>query len=167
MRVRDLIGRKLIDIHQHVTFRSMSGWLDEGDAWVVLDDGKVIGIPFSLDGDVWIRELPGTARSIFPTERPKVTGYRRWWKFWIPFSRPAEWDIRGMRGQRIVDVVSVSADCCAFIQLEGGSLFSVEQVAPHGTGSAGVVLIRSVEEFEARWGKEVQRLSQLPKAGSR
>lgn len=167
MKVKDLIGHRVMDIREEVVLRDMDGWLDKGDAWVVLDDGKVIGIPFSLDGDVWIRELPGSARSIFPTGRPKVTGYRRWWKFWIPFSRPAEWDIRGMRGQRIIDVVSVSDDRCAFIQLEGGSLFSVEQVAPHGTGSAGVELIRSAEEFEARWGKEVQRLSQLPKAGSR
>ncbi len=158
MLVRDLIGRRLIDIHQHVTFRSMNGWLDQGDVWLTLDDGTVIGVPYSLEGEVDLRTLPVEARSIIPNERPMVQGYRRFWKFWIPFSKPAAWDHRELRGQEIVDVISVADDRHAYVVLANGNMVSKESVAPSGTGSAGVELVRSLNEFEAKWREEITRL---------
>ncbi len=160
MRIKDLIGRRVIDIHQHVTMRSMDGWLDEGDVWVTLDDGMIIDVPYDLDGVVHMRELPDEARSIFPDERPMIRGYRRVWKFWIPFSKPTAWDHREMRGQEIVDVVSVGDDRYAFIVLANGTMFSMTSVAPTGTGSAGVEIVRSLTEFETRWNGQMERLSE-------
>ncbi|MBK7554164.1 MAG: hypothetical protein IPI55_06095 [Flavobacteriales bacterium] len=161
MQVTDLIGRKLIDIHQHVTMRSMYGWLDEGDVWLTLDDGTVIGVPYLLEGEVDLRTLPVEARSIIPNERPMIQGYRRFWKFWIPFSKPAAWDHRELRGQEIVDVISVGDDRYAYILLANGNMVSKESVAPSGTGSAGVELVRSIEEFTSRWEGGMVRLSEV------
>lgn len=164
MHVKDLIGRRLVDIHQHVTMRSMDGWLDEGDVWLTLDDGTVIGVPHGLMGDVWIRELPTEALSVIPNERPMIRGYRRCWKFRIPFSRPAAWDIRELRGQEIVDVISTGDDRYAYVALANDAMISMNAVAPSGTGSAGVELVRSLREFEIKREGTLERLSELIKS---
>lgn len=161
MQVKDLIGRRLIDVYQHVTMRSMNGWLDEGDVWLTLDDGTVIGVPYLLEGEVDLRTLPVEARSIIPNERPMIQGYRRRWKFWIPFSKPAAWDHRELRGQEIVDVISVADDRHAYLVLANGNMVSKCSVAPSGTGSAGVELVRSIQEFASRWEGEMERLSEM------
>lgn len=157
--MKDIIGRKLVDIHQHVTQASLHGWLDEGDVWVTLDGGTVIGVPHGLDGDVWLRELPSEALSVIPQERVEIRGYRRWWKSWMPCSKPAPWDIRELRGQEIVDVIVVGDDRHAYIVLANDAMVSTNPVAPNGTGSAGVELRRSVREFEVQWEGMLQRLS--------
>lgn len=159
MQTTDLLGRAIIDIHQHVVMKTMDGWLDEGDVWLTLDGGTVVGVPFSLDADVYVRTLPPHALSIFPSERPTIRGYRRFRKFWIPCSEPTAWDHRELRGQRIVDIISVGDDRYAYVALATGSLVSMVNVAPHGTGSAGVELVRSIAELEERWGAEIKRLS--------
>lgn len=138
----------------------MNGWLDQGDVWLTLDDGTVIGVPFSLEREVDNRTLPAEAQSIIPNERPMVQGYRRFWKFWIPFYKPAAWDHRELRGQEIVDVISVGDDRHAYIVLVNGNMVSKCSVAPSGTGSAGVELVRSLTEFEAKWSEGIRRLSE-------
>ncbi|MBL7952398.1 MAG: hypothetical protein JNM62_11840 [Flavobacteriales bacterium] len=139
---------------------SMEGWLDEGDVWLTLNGGTVVGVPFALEGEVHVRTIPPEAGSIFPAQRAVRRGYRRCWMFWNPFTEKTELDISELRGQRIVDVITVSDERYAYITLGSGSLISMNSVAPHGTGAAGVELVRTLRELEERWGGDVQRLSQ-------
>lgn len=164
MHVKDLFGRRLTNIHQHVTRRSIDGWLDEGDVWLTLDNGTVIGVPHGLMGDVWVRELPDEALPVIPDERQMIRGYRRWWKFWIPFSRPAAWDIRELRGKEIVDVISTGDDRHAYVVLANNAMISMNAVAPSGTRGAGIELVRSLREFEVEWEGTIWRLSEQIKS---
>lgn len=138
MKLLELVGEKIKDIF--IAYKYESGGLDQADCFLVLHSDLVIGIPFSADEEVWIRELDRYAESIFGKVRKK------------------DKDI-GIKNQKIVnliDIGEVGDKMC--IELENGKIITEINIAPNGTGHAGLWIFNSIYELEERHGSSYQRL---------
>lgn len=168
MHVSTLIGRRVVDLY--VTVKFEFGGLDECDAWLALDDGRVIGFPWGIDEDLLDRERPPEARSVFAV--PTRSWIQRKLDAWraqrhlrslghnIEAVVQTTLPFHNARNRRIVDVITIDDPSArAFILLENGWLITHEAMAPHGTGNANVHFYTSLAELIGRHGSPTTRLS--------
>ncbi len=147
MMLNDLIGKEIEDIRVKVKYESYG--LDNGDAFIVLKENLVIGVPWTIDNDdlVWERQLDKEALSIFEDKGNEK--------------------IKSIRGRRIVGLLKyedsetgfVEAEK-AFLELEGEKFITEITMAPNGTGLVGVWIFHSKEELEQRYGTNYKKLTQ-------
>src|SRR6218665_727302 len=109
---------------------------DCADCCLVLENNVVIGIPFDLDGDVWIRnENDLTGKHI---NNSQITDL--------------------LRGTTIVGLLCYEDEDRVFIELDNGNIITERTIAPQGTGRAGLWVYDSLTALEENKGKEYTRL---------
>lgn len=144
MELRELIGKKIIDILLHIEMEPYG--LDKADSFLILENGLVVGIPFAYDDkEVWQKEPHPEAKSIF---KPK-----RWWQ------KPDPLLLR-LKNTIITDIISYKDELMtAFIQLDNGMLITEINIAPSGTGDAAFWYYDSIAIVEDKFGKKYKRLT--------
>lgn len=166
MRAAELIGKRIADVRLKVTPHDKVGWLDECDAWIVLDDGTVVGFPWSLDEEIRTREHPVDARSAFHQTHwldRALGALILWWRL-----RTAGTGTKVMvehrkvfleaRDRMVIDLLIFDdAEQKAFVQLDNGWLITHVPTAPHGTGHANVHFYQDVSEAVRRHGEPTAR----------
>lgn len=138
---KDLLGRSITAIA--VRFGCVDGELDTALCYLRLDTGVVINFPWPFDAPA---ELVPTEVGM-PLDLPTLTK--------IPF----------LLHQPIVDVVSYKEGeallTTCLLELANGYLLSEVQMAPSGTGAAGLWYFASITDVEARVGDDYRRLRQV------
>ena len=157
MRARDLIGCRINDVRVAMLW-DVDG-LDHAEAWVVLDNGNIVSVPYAFGDVLQIHEFPTNSESIFPQAPPTSHGVRRERGQWLAYTEPASFDVSIMRGQKIVNLIRVPDSAAnAYIMLENGALFTHHLVAPHGTGTAGVEWEPNMDDLQSRWDADLEQL---------
>jgi len=134
LELSGLIGEKVVDIL--ISMESEPYGFDCADCCLVLENNVVIGIPFDLDGDVWIRnENDLTGKHI---NNSQITDL--------------------LRGTTIVGLLCYEDEDRVFIELDNGNIITEITIAPQGTGRAGLWVYDSLTALEENKGKEYTRL---------
>jgi hypothetical protein len=160
MLIEELIGKTIQDIRVKIEVEAYG--LDKADVYVILDNDLIVGVPFTIEPaeQVWMRPLDNAAQSI--VTRTNI------------FGRSRDARTASPRGKKIVDLLSylhcedrdhIEA-ARPFIQLENGPLITEINVAPHGTGLAGLVLFNSLDELEKRHGSNYRRFTRMSRKGT-
>lgn len=159
MTAHDIIGKTITNIYQ--TLETEVGGLDRGDCFVELDHELVIGIPDSLESNVWVRELPFEAESVF-----KDVSDIPWYKvrkiFGIPCYRLSHYKenkVKYLKDQKIIDFLWYEEDDelsgQGYLLLQNGYAICQCSIAPHGLGLAGLNYYESLDQLESHRGKEL------------
>ncbi len=167
MNTQDLIGQQIQDIL--VWYKMEPYGLDEGEVYLVLDEGKIFSIPWSFDSRL-IEEAPKQgSRSIFGESKKRESEQNSIWssikkalyniKYHILNDGPIDREILQLQYQKIVDFIVIEDHSVGFIVLENGCIITETMMAPHGLGRAGLNLYYSLEEFEKSYGEDYIRLS--------
>ncbi|MBX7155730.1 MAG: hypothetical protein U0Y96_16350 [Candidatus Kapaibacterium sp.] len=147
MKLKDLIGKRIVDIL--IKLESEPYGLDKADCFIVLDNGKTIGIPFGVnDDEAWTRELHKNAVSVF--NQPK------WWQ---AYNKP----VLELKDTIIVDIISYPDNWPdkSLLLLDNKKLITEVLVAPQGTGHAGLWWYNSLADVENKYGNKYDRFSEL------
>ncbi|MBS1637612.1 MAG: hypothetical protein JST26_16985 [Bacteroidetes bacterium] len=143
MLVKELPGKKITRIYSVLELEP--GGLDRAECFIELENNIVIDIPYDLDDDLWIKELPVSG-----------DGFE-------------EHETSVFSDQRITDIISYydgSTDKVLLL-LENGVLISEQQIAPNGTALAGLTVFNNVAEMEDRYGSNYVTLnSNTPRSES-
>lgn len=143
MLVKELPGKKITRIYSVLELEP--GGLDRAECFIELENNMVIDIPYDLDDEVWIKELP------------------------VPGDGFEEHETSVFSDQRITDIISYhdgSTDKVLLL-LENGFLISEQQIAPNGTALAGLTVFNNVAEMEDRYGSNYVTLnSNTPRSES-
>lgn len=144
MKLEDLIGKEITDLL--ISYKTENYGFDEADCYLVLNKNLTVGLPFSIDDEVWIRESDKIATSIFTTSigNQKNAG------------------ITWLIGSKITDFIQFPEGDTdkAFVELSNGMIITEIPVAPNGTGLAGLAIFESIQKLEARFGDRYTRLSE-------
>lgn len=167
MKIAELIGKRVTDIFQVLDLEV--GGLDKGDCYIELDNELVVGIPYAPDDDVWIKEVPFEADSVFKDlsdipiyDVKSLLGIK-----YTKLSHFKENTIKYLKDQRIVDFLWFDDDddnfrfsSQGYFLLENGYIITQTLVAPHGLGLAGLNYYYSIANFEEQVGKKYKRLTE-------
>ena len=113
--------------------------MDTADCCLMLANNIVIGIPFGLDEDVWIRnesDLAGKRLANTP-------------------------EINSLKGSVITGLICYEDEDKAFMELDNGKIITEITMAPQGTGRAGLWIFGSLADLENRQGSKYSRLNIL------
>lgn len=142
MTCKDLIGKKVIDILQWQLAKSEE--ITEGKVYIKLDSGELVALPrdfvAEIDAEITENEIESLffemGRVLFTGE----PGIRR--RNDLPYIE--------MENKAVVDVILLGEEPGnSFLELANGFIIGEK---------AGLVLFRSLEEFEAKQGKNYRRL---------
>jgi hypothetical protein len=144
MKLKDLIGRKIVDIL--VALEQEVYGLDKAECYLVLDNNFSVGIPFGIDDEeVWRREPDKSAVSLFRE--------KKWWQ-------TKEKNILPLKNSTIVDIISYPESSeKSFFRLDNGNVITEVTVAPHGTGHAGLWRYSSFKEVQDKYGDRYTSLT--------
>ena len=138
MKTQNLIGNRIINLFERIT--QELGGLDQGELFIQLETGEIIGFPLRLESEIIIiseTELSGAEPIFKAAQNPD-----------------ADW--------RIKDLIELNhSESQPYIELKCGLLFTEESVSPHGTGLAGFRSFENPEVFEAFSGKNYRRLAEI------
>lgn len=138
MKTHHLIDNRIIDIFERIT--PDFGGLDQGELFIQLETGETIQFP------------PGLKSEISVIRETKISGSNNILS--ENHISNADW--------RIKDLIELNhSESQPYIELHCGLLFTEESVSPHGTGLAGFRSFENMEIFEAFFGKDYQRLSEI------
>lgn len=166
MEIAELIGKRVTDIFQVLDLEV--GGLDKGDCYIELDNELVVGIPYALNDDVWIKEVPFEADSVF-IDLSDIPIYDVKSFLGIKYTKPSHFKenkIKYLKDQRIMDFLWFDDEDFKFSNhvyflLENGYIFTQTLVAPHGLGMAGLNYYYSIAHFEEQVGKKYKRLTEI------
>ncbi|TSJ46634.1 hypothetical protein [Fluviicola chungangensis] len=138
MTPHHLIDNRITHLFERIT--QEFGGLDRGELFIQLETGETIEFPLGLKSEISIileTEISGSNNILSENQNPN-----------------ADW--------RIKDLIELNhSESQPYIELHCGLLFTEESVSPHGTGLAGFRSFENLEIFEAFFGKDYQRLSEM------
>ena len=187
MKVKDLIGKTVVDIYSLVNQEPYG--MDFAQGFIKLDGDVIIDIPYSLMDELDATLLPAGAESIFGGPRfDKIyhvnskgwsiaeltygdkTGLKRI-LYWVknlfvyrPFkTEVVENKVINIQGHTIVEILCFGVDDGdLFFELDNGYLFTLIRDAPNGMEMAGIRYFSSFDEIQITEQEEMIRLSQQP-----
>lgn len=187
MKVKDLIGKTVVDIYSLVNQEPYG--MDFAEGFIKLDGDVIIDIPYSLMDELEAATLPDGAESIFGGPQfEKIyhvnskgwsiaeltygdkTGLKRVSYFlknlfaYRPYKTElVENKVINIQGRKIVEILCFEVDDNdLFFELDNGYLFTLVRDAPNGTGMAGIRYFSSFEEISNTDQEEMICLSQQP-----
>ena len=146
MKVYDLFGRMITNIY--LLSGISDGWLDTASVTYELDNEIHIQLPYGYYGGDWHCKLNADGRSLF-ADLSDIPIYN------IPEGTLSymENGLKYLQNQRVVDYWWVDdGDDKGFLELENGYFVSDQDMAPSGTGKAGLQYYGTLDELKRAKG---------------
>lgn len=144
LQPNDVVGQRIVSVWGTSGSTGPGGWLDTAVGWLLLENGIAVSLP-SSDSEEWLSDVvPWSARLLEGSSNGVMSRLAK--HLWELLRFPVRKDSVSVVGHRIKAVHRAlfkgepEPGESVIVELDDGRVITFSPVAPHGTGSAGLLV---------------------------